>query len=93
MTISNLMNPNIPKQRQKIDIMYDILKFLRYLGHGEQKTKIMYRINLNSTQNTFYLTLLQDSNLIMLKEKRFTITQKGFKYIETYDRLMSLMKK
>jgi predicted transcriptional regulator len=68
--------------------------------HGELKTHIMYKCNLNSKQIAQYLQLLQNHKMIdairepaASKRPLFITTEMGKKYFAAYKKLEDIFKK
>jgi predicted transcriptional regulator len=83
------------RKRSDIDIMANILS---EANKSTKKTRIMYRCNLSHSQLQIYLRILSDMGFLVsyLKEERsklnyFRTTSKGFKFLDAYRALKSLM--
>jgi predicted transcriptional regulator len=83
------------QKRSDIDIMANILSEAK---NGTRKTRIMYRCNLSHSQLQIYLQVLRDMGLLELYSKKegaklkyFRTTSKGFKFLDIYRALKSLM--
>ena len=76
------------KKRDRIQIIYDILKTIADRNGKIRPTHILYKSNLSSQMMNEYLTeLLSKGFLIeqmMKRGKTYTLTKKGFDYIEKY---------
>jgi predicted transcriptional regulator len=72
------------KKRSSYDIIYDILESCKY---GVKKTRLMYNANLSFQVLEKYVIKLTEKGLILKKEDKFFITEKGIKYLETIKRL------
>jgi predicted transcriptional regulator len=82
------------KNRNKVDIIYDILASA--VDGGVKKTHIMYRANLSSEQMKFYFhTLVSHSLLSTDKDSEdnsiYKTTQKGFKFLQCCIQIKSLI--
>ena len=80
------------KNRSRIEIMGDLLS--KCMG-GLKRTHIMYKVNLSYKQLCEYLEVLEQAALIELDyddegQKIFRTTQKGFEFVDYYQRLNKL---
>jgi len=74
------------RRRQPTEIAYTVISTA---NGGERKTKIMYGAALNITQLNKYLELLLDRGMISMESgRRYRATEKGRKFLATYDRCM-----
>jgi len=83
------------RKRSDIDIMANILS---EANKGKKKTRIMYRCNLSHSQLQVYLQVLRDMGFLASHSKKegaklnyFKTTSKGFKFLDAYRTLKSLM--
>ncbi len=82
------------RKRNDIDIMANILS---EANKGTKKTRIMYRCNLSHRQLQVYLQFLLDMEFLTSYSKEnvrlnyFRTTSKGFKFLDAYRTLQSLM--
>jgi len=83
------------RKRSDIDIMANILS---EANKGTKKTRIMYRCNLSHSQLQVYLQVLRDMGFLASHSKKegaklnyFKTTSKGFKFLDAYRALKSLM--
>jgi len=83
------------RKRSDIDIMASILSETK---KGAKKTRIMYRCNLSYSQLQVYLQILCEMGLLANqsneegeKQNCFKTESKGFKFLEAYRALKSLM--
>jgi predicted transcriptional regulator len=83
------------RKRSDIDIMANILGAA---NKGAKKTRIMYRCNLSHSQLQVYLQILREMGFLASHSKRedaklnyFKTTSKGFKFLDAYHVLKSLM--
>ncbi|MGM5483011.1 MAG: winged helix-turn-helix domain-containing protein [Nanobdellota archaeon] len=76
------------KKRERTEIIYDILKVIQNRKGRAKPTHILYKSNLSSQMLNEYLYLLLEKKLIEKetnkKNKLYTLTEKGYKYIEEY---------
>ena len=82
------------RYRSRTDIINDILDAANGGGGGATKTKIMYRAYLSFTQMKEYLRVLTENNLLRYDAytQTFKITEKGLKFLQTYDQMFDLIK-
>jgi len=67
------------RRRVRHDIMIGILETAK---HGETKTHIMNKVNLNWRQLEYYLNHLLSKNFIEKEDKNYRTTEKGLEVIE-----------
>ncbi len=67
------------RKRARHDIIIGILEAAR---HGETKTHIMNKVNLNYKQLIYYLDRLLSKNFIKEEDRFYRTTEKGFAVIE-----------
>lgn len=80
------------KKRSDIEILADILKVAKT---GAKKSHIVYKANLNFEIVKNYLDRLEKSGLITGpdgREKIFSTTEKGIKYLDHYESFKDYMK-
>ena len=80
----------IVKYRSRTEI---VAMILQAASAGATKTKIMYKAYLSYTQVKEYLTFLQDNELVKYEqgEQLYKITQKGVKFLHSYDEISELV--
>ena len=66
-------------KRGRIDIIIDVLKTAMV---GVNKTRIVYKANLNFKLADKYLALLQKNGLMEKKMDKYIITEKGERFLE-----------
>jgi predicted transcriptional regulator len=78
--------------RNRIDIADQILGAANG-SSGTRKIKMMYQANLSYAQLKKYLMVLTERDLLRydLDTQTFKTTEKGHKFLETYNRLYELM--
>jgi predicted transcriptional regulator len=83
------------RKRNDIDIMANILS---EANKSTKKTRIMYKCNLSHSQLQLYLQILHNMRFLMSHSKKedaklnyFKTTPKGFKFLDAYRTLKSLM--
>lgn len=77
--------------RDRMDIFS---KILQVANGGIAKTKIMYRVFLSYSQMKDYLMVLTQSDLVSydLNTQTFKTTQKGLRFVEVYNQMVSMIK-
>jgi predicted transcriptional regulator len=77
------------KDRTRIEIISQILKTANGGRDGAKKIRIMYGANLSHEQLKQYLMFLTQNNLLGydLDTRTFKITEKGLRFLDTYDRI------
>jgi predicted transcriptional regulator len=85
----------VVRKRSDIDIMANILSAT---NKGAKKTRIMYKCNLSHSQLQVYLQILREMGFLAshsekegIKRNYFKTTPKGFKFLDAYRALKSLM--
>ncbi|ARM74638.1 winged helix-turn-helix domain-containing protein [Acidianus manzaensis] len=71
-------------KRSHYEIIYDVL--LSCIN-GTKKTRLMYNANLSFQLLNKYLDLLINKGLIMKKDDKYVITEKGLQYIKYHQML------
>ncbi|MGM5484949.1 MAG: winged helix-turn-helix domain-containing protein [Nanobdellota archaeon] len=82
------------KKREKIEIIYDILKVIQDKGGKAMPTHILYKSNLSSQMLKHYLSELIDKKFIEEikdKKKYYSLKEKGHNYIKDYDLIKEFM--
>lgn len=81
------------KYRSKMQIMGEILSATSSHTGGLTKTKIVYKSYLSYAQVKDYLSAMLVDELLIFDEKtaKFTVSQKGFKYLENYRKIAELV--
>jgi predicted transcriptional regulator len=82
------------RNRSKIDIISLILQAANGSDDYATKTQIMYKAFLNYTQLKEFLTVLTESDLLRYDFLRHTFktTEKGLRFLETYNQMDKIMK-
>ena len=84
------------KKRERIVIIHDILKAIQEKGGSAKPTHILYKSNLSSQMLKDYLQELITKKFIeettdKKKNKYYTITQKGNKYVQDFTIIKNFM--
>lgn len=73
------------KKRARLEIVCDILFFIKNESYGAKPTHILYKANLSPKLLNKYLRMLIRDNLIKKKEEnnkiRYRITKKGLEFL------------
>ncbi|MBC2697237.1 MAG: winged helix DNA-binding protein [ANME-2 cluster archaeon] len=77
------------RKRDRLEVIYDILKIIRHYNNSIKPTPLLRYSNLSSQSFSEYLSELLDKGFIkeIIDEKGrkfFTLTDKGFEYLEKY---------
>lgn len=82
------------KNRSKIEIFGEILRATNESSTGTTRIKIMYKAYLSHVQMKDYLTALTERDLLLYdgQTHTFKITEKGLRFLETYDRMHSMLR-
>ena len=83
------------RHRSRTEIVIRILEIANEIGRdGFTKYKIMYKAFLSYAQLKEYLMVLTDSELLSydLDSHMFKITEKGHRFLETYNQMENLIK-
>ncbi len=76
------------KKRNKLEIIKDILEVIKNKNGKIKPTHILYKSNLSYSMMDEYLTELIGKNFIEEKisgkNKTYSVTAKGFKFLEQY---------
>ncbi|MBS3167871.1 hypothetical protein J4216_01985 [Candidatus Woesearchaeota archaeon] len=76
------------KKRERLEVIYDILKAIQEKNGKIKPTHILYKSNLSHQMMNEYLKELIDGNFVIEKQdkkgKTYELTQKGFDYLNKY---------
>lgn len=82
-------------KREKIQVIYDILKAIQEKEGKIKPTHIMYKANLSPQMLKTYLKELIAKGLVLEKKsgkgKTYFLTEKGLKYIEDYQIILGFV--
>jgi predicted transcriptional regulator len=85
----------VSKRRDRIDIVYSILRTVARHNPGARVTRILYEGNLSHPQLTNYLALLLKTRLVTAKtigqKTLYDITNKGKEFVHTYERMRGVL--
>ena len=83
------------KKRERLEIIHDILKAIKEKGSNVKPTHILYKSNLSHVMLKEYLGELIDKDFIIerndKKGKKYSLTEKGFKYLEEFSVIQSFV--
>ena len=76
------------KKRERLEVIYDILKAVQDKNGKIKPTHILYKSNLSHQMMEEYLKELLDGDFILEstdgKNKTYSLTEKGFDYFDKY---------
>ncbi len=82
-------------KREKVQVIYDILKAIKEKEGRIKPTHIMYKANLSPQMLKAYLEELITKGLVLEKKfgkrKTYFLTEKGLKYIEEYQVILGFV--
>ena len=86
----------IRRRRDRLEVVYDILKIIRQHHNSIKPTPLMRYSNLSSQSFSEYLSELLEKGfvkeIIDEKGKKFlTLTDKGFRYLEKYKLILGFI--
>ena len=86
----------MPKKRDRLEIIKDILEIIREKGDKVKPTHVMYKANLSHQMLTEYTNELLQKKMIIENEtkkgkKTYKITEKGYKYLKDYSLIRGFM--
>jgi predicted transcriptional regulator len=84
------------KKRERLQVIYDILRVIRDRGDNIKPTHILYKSNLSHQMMQQYLNELINKEFIIEKEtekggKTYSLTEKGYKYLDEYQKITSFI--
>jgi predicted transcriptional regulator len=83
------------KKRNRLEVIYDILKVIHDQHNSIKPTPLMRKSNLSSSSFSEYYEELIAKGFVrelMDKESKYiTLTDKGYKYIEKYNLILGLI--
>lgn len=84
------------KKRDRLEIIYNILKIIQDKGNSIKPTPLMRYSNISSQSFNDYYSELMDKDLIKevydkKDRKCISLTDKGFKYLEKYQLILGFI--
>jgi predicted transcriptional regulator len=83
------------KKRERLDVINDMLVAIKNSGNKIGPTRLLYASNLSSLMFKDYISELLDKKFIdELDEKgrkKYTLTDKGFEYIQKYKEIKNFI--
>ena len=83
------------KKRDRLEIIFSMLKVISEKMGNIRPTHIMYKANLSSQMLNEYLDELLEKSLIMVcvekKKKTYKLTDKGYKFLKDYMEIRGFM--
>jgi predicted transcriptional regulator len=78
----------MPKKRERLEVIHDILKAVMNSSNNIKPTRLLYASNLSPQMFKDYINELLEKGFIdeqIIKEKKsFSLTDKGFEFLEKY---------
>lgn len=78
-------------RRNKIDIIYDMLRAIQDKGGAIIPTHLLYKSNLSHNRLKQYVNELKGKNLVVEEERKgkmvFVLTDEGAKFLQNYKQL------
>lgn len=86
----------MPKKRERLEVIFDILTVIKKNKNSIRPTKLLHDSNLSPQMFSDYRKELFKKNFILeFKDESsrifFTLTEKGFKYLEEYKSIMKFI--
>lgn len=77
------------KKRERLEVIYDILSIIRDKNNSVKPTPLLRYSNLSTQRFNEYIAELLEKKLVKelidrKDKKTYTLTDKGFKYLEKY---------
>ncbi|MGE0793116.1 MAG: winged helix-turn-helix domain-containing protein [Candidatus Woesearchaeota archaeon] len=83
------------KRRSRVQIIFDILNAIKEKGGKIKPTHLLYKSNLSHNMMNEYLIELMYKKFIEeeinKKNKMYILTNKGFEYLQEYNRVQKFM--
>lgn len=84
------------KKRDRLEVIYDILNLINENHNSIKPTPLLRKSNLSSQSFNEYINELQDKQLVKeINDKKgrkfYTLTDKGFQYLEKYKTIMGFI--
>jgi predicted transcriptional regulator len=76
------------KKRERLEVIYDILKVIQNNNNSVKPTRLLYASNLSPQMFKEYVDELVQKKLVLERDddgkKSFSLTTKGFEFLEKY---------
>lgn len=83
------------KKRDRLEVIYDVLNIIREHRNSIKPTPLLRFSNLSSQRFTEYISDLLEKGLVKVlldgKRKTYTLTDKGFQYLERYSTIIDFI--
>ena len=84
------------KKRERLEVIYDILKIVRNKNNSIKPTPLLRHSNLSSSSFAeYYFELVSKEFVKEITDKKgrkyITLTDKGFKYLEKYNLILGFI--
>jgi predicted transcriptional regulator len=76
-------------RRGRLEILAEILLFCE---HQKAKTSIMHKTNLNYAQLKSHLKFLTAQRMLMYDTKKYSTTEKGYRFLELFAELNDILR-
>jgi len=73
------------KYRDRHSIVVDILKAISKSQKGSNKSQIMQRANINSTQINRYIDILLRNGFVIIDGYRYALSEKGLMFLDNVE--------
>jgi len=84
------------KKRERLEVIYDILKVVRDSGNSIKPTRLLYASNLSPQMFKEYIDELLGKGFLASTEdddnrRTYSLTTKGFTFLEKYKTVMEMI--
>ncbi len=84
------------KKRERLEVIYDILRIIRDNHNSIKPTPLLRYSNLSSQSfNDYFKELIEKGFIKIIKDKKdrkfITLTDQGFKYLEKYKKILEFI--
>lgn len=84
------------KKRERLEVIYDILSIIRTKNNSIKPTPLLRYSNLSTQRFSEYISDLLSKELVKelidkKHKKTYTLTDKGFKYLEKYQTILGFI--
>ena len=84
------------KKRERLEVIYDILKVVRDSGNSIKPTRLLYASNLSPQMFKEYIEELLSKEFLQLNngkddKKTYSLTEKGYIFLEKYKTVIEMI--
>lgn len=84
------------KKRERLEVIFDILKVVRDSGNSIKPTRLLYASNLSPQMFKEYVEELLEKEFMRINadkkgRKFYSLTDKGYKFLETYRTVIEMI--